>query len=757
MNLVKRVTELIGRITRRHRRAAAAGDRRARAALAAVVAVCMTVTAFAVTGAGSTPAGMKFIQSGHLIYNSTLGTVFHIDGGTKNIDGQVPVPGATPGSQVVQTDKSGFVLAEGSTIEFGKSDLQVADPLPAPAAERPVGLEAAGAAYAVYRQAGKIQRFGENPALESVDSALGQPVVTSTGTLWVHRINTGEICQLPLQADRLACAAKLSAGHTGALTLVGDQPVFVDTTAKELRSIDSDGLGRAVSFAQLDVAPASLVAPNDVAGRVAMINPDKLLLQLVDATPLTSGKPAAPPVVKKLRPGKYEQIASSGNGLALIDATNDTLVTLDRNGDERTLRKIPPPSKQAKTGPQDRPGLFRGGDSRLYVDSQAGEHVMVVEGNGDVTEVEVAGPVDKPGDEVTPTPTEPTEKTTPPPSEPTQPTTKPTTKPEDKPSEPADPPETDDPPEPDRPDKPEPTRKPSEPTPTEKPTVQASKPGAPGSVSAKAGDKSAVVSWGAAAPNGAPVTSYVVTWTGGSRSLGGSARNVTVTGLTNGQSYVFTVRAANRVGSGTGVSSARITLGAVADAPGGLKATGVTRAVTLSWKRPDLNGGSLVRYTVTQGGTVRNVSSTSYRWTGLTNGQSYTFQVRAVTKTSDGRQLISAPATGSASPEAPPATLQISHGAAVDKVDSDCPEGESGCAYIQLNARNLTPGVTYTFRAFASGRGEMHAPGYQLQADANGRVSTPKFHNSAVGQRIYVTVTGPGVDITSNTITWPDG
>jgi hypothetical protein len=424
-------------------------------------------------------------------------------------------------------------------------------------------------------------------------------------------------------------------------------------------------------------------------------------------------------------------------------------VTLDRNGEERTLRKIPPPSARAKTGPADRPGLFRGGDSRLYVDSQAGEHVMVVEGNGDVTEVAVTKPVDKPGDQVADP--KPSETTTPPP---TQPTEQPT-KPADKPTETVGPPQTTNRPDPHRSEKPK--HEPTQPPVTPKPKVKASRPGAPSSVSGKAGNGSVAVNWGAAAPNGAAVTSYVVSWAGGSRTVDGAGRNVTVSGLTNGQSYVFTVRAVNSVGSGTGVSTGRITLGAAADKPTGLTAKGSTGAVSLSWGRPDLNGGTLLRYTVTQGGTVRNSSSTSLKWTGLTNGQSYTFEVRAVTKTSDGRQLTSAPATKTATPKPPPATIQISHGSSVNKTDSDCPAGESGCAYIMVRARNLLPDTTYTFRAYSSGRGEMHQGGYQLTTDANGSITMNKFHNSAVGQQIWVTADGPSGHVESNRITWPDG
>lgn len=746
---------------------------RGRAALAGVVAGCMTVTVVAVSGAGTDLSGMKFVQSGHMVYNRTLGIVFHVDGGTKSVDGQVPVPGAGPGSRVVQTDESGYVLAEGSTIEFGKSDLKVADPMPAPSGEQPVGLEAAGAAYAIYRQSGQILRLGERPTVVSIEGQLGQPVVTSTGTLWVHGLETGQLCELPLEADRLSCPAKLPTGHVGALTLVGDQAVFVDTTGKELRAVSDDGFGRVMPLTGLDIAPGSIVAPNDVAGRVAILDPRKNVLQLVDPAALTTAKPAEKPIVQQLAAGRYEQLASSGQGLAMIDSSNDTLVTLDRNGRQQESRKIPAPSKQAKTRPGERPGLVRGGDSRLYLDSWAGEHVMVVEGNGQVTEVEAVGPALKPKDTPTPVPPKPSEPVptvrkpvapvTPPTSKPVGPVLPPTGKPIEPPRTtrppsrteppPPKPPRTVDPPAP----KPTPNPPPTPtPTPTPKPTVRASRPGAPGNVSAQGADAAASVTWSAAAANGAPITSYVVSWAGGSRPLAATARRVTVTGLVNGNSYTFTVRAVNRVGAGPGVSSSRITLGAAAGAPVGLRAVGSSGAVTLSWSRPNLNGGKLSGYGITLDSDPESTSSTTYRWTGLTNGKRYTFQVRAVTTTPDGRLLVGAPATvtttaGTGGGGA--GTITISRGPAYDDDPDVCKPGD--CYYIHIMARGLQPNTSYAFQGHTTNYGPLHPGGPEpLQTTPQGTLTINKFYNSDVGGQVWVTATGPGGPFRSNYVDW---
>lgn len=76
-------------------------------------------------------------------------------------------------------------------------------------------------------------------------------------------------------------------------------------------------------------------------------------------------------------------------------------------------------------------------------------------------------------------------------------------------------------------------------------------PGAPTSVSATAGNAQATVSFTApASDGGSPITGYRVTSTPGSLTATGSSSPITITGLTNGTSYTFTVAAQNAVGYG---------------------------------------------------------------------------------------------------------------------------------------------------------------------------------------------------------------
>ncbi len=78
-------------------------------------------------------------------------------------------------------------------------------------------------------------------------------------------------------------------------------------------------------------------------------------------------------------------------------------------------------------------------------------------------------------------------------------------------------------------------------------------PGKPTGVTATVGNASALVSWTAPASNGgSSITGYKVTsWPGAKTCTGGpSDTSCTVSGLTNGQAYTFTVHATNGVGDG---------------------------------------------------------------------------------------------------------------------------------------------------------------------------------------------------------------
>jgi len=187
----------------------------------------------------------------------------------------------------------------------------------------------------------------------------------------------------------------------------------------------------------------------------------------------------------------------------------------------------------------------------------------------------------------------------------------------------------------------------------------ATTPSAPTAVVASAGDGSASVSWVAPASNGgATITSYTVTSTpDGQTCTATGTLTCTVSGLTNGTKYTFTVYATNVMGPGTLSASSNAVIPAGAPSP----PTGVTvvvgvRSATVTWTPPYDNGGSsIVSYTVTSspGGatctyTVSSPETDSCLVTGLLNATTYTFTVTATntagtSKASDPSAAVTTP------------------------------------------------------------------------------------------------------------------
>lgn len=185
-------------------------------------------------------------------------------------------------------------------------------------------------------------------------------------------------------------------------------------------------------------------------------------------------------------------------------------------------------------------------------------------------------------------------------------------------------------------------------------------PGAPQNLSASAGDGKVMLTWRAPVDRGGgAITRYEYRINSGIWTSSGRTLSVTATGLTNGTSYTFEVRAVNSAGAGeaetvTATPAATVpiagdggttTPGTISDAPLYLRATPGNEQATLTWNAPYYNGGAEIigySYRYKQGDQTlgfdalrswKNIpdgaNARSYTVTNLTNGLEYTFEVRA--------------------------------------------------------------------------------------------------------------------------------
>lgn len=168
-------------------------------------------------------------------------------------------------------------------------------------------------------------------------------------------------------------------------------------------------------------------------------------------------------------------------------------------------------------------------------------------------------------------------------------------------------------------------------------------PNAPSTVTAVAGSRVARVNWdlpvsvvdsfevqtltAAGAPVGAPTAVD-----------GPETTTFLVTGLTNGETYRFRVRAVNAFGTGawSTPSNAVTPRSTVPATPGLPTATAGDRQAAVSWTAPDDGGEPITSYDVrvsdvsgAQVGLLRQTTRTSLTVSGLTNGSQYSFAVRA--------------------------------------------------------------------------------------------------------------------------------
>ena len=196
------------------------------------------------------------------------------------------------------------------------------------------------------------------------------------------------------------------------------------------------------------------------------------------------------------------------------------------------------------------------------------------------------------------------------------------------------------------------------------PSAPATRPNAPTLNTPTAGDGQVTLSWSKPGDGGSAITGYNIYrgTSSGAESFHTAVDAVlsyTDTGLTNGQTYYYQVSAVNEVGESDRSAERSATPESGDTVPGAptlSSATAGNGQVTLSWSAPSSDGGSSVtEYKVYRGnsaggGTLLASVGTalSYVDDGLTNGQTYYYQVSAVNAVGEGaksNELSAVPAT----------------------------------------------------------------------------------------------------------------
>ena len=231
---------------------------------------------------------------------------------------------------------------------------------------------------------------------------------------------------------------------------------------------------------------------------------------------------------------------------------------------------------------------------------------------------------------------------------------------------------------------------------------------------ATAGNTQASVSFIAPANNGgSPIAYYTATSLPGGitkileQAVSGT---ITITGLTNGTAYTFTVTATNAIGTGAASSASNsVTPATVPGAPTIGTAVRGNAQASVPFTAPVSNGGLIITsYTATSSpgsftGTLTQSGSGTIIVTGLTNGTPYTFTVKATNAVGTG---VASAASNSVTPLTVPGAPTIGTavgGPTTASVPFTAPASNGGSAIISYTATSSPGGFTGTLTQAGNG------------------------------------------------------